>query len=241
MYLYRSSLDQDMTVSAIEDVSVWSDPPKQRPDIESTSSSSSSSIPIAAPSPTLRLTMATSPSAHFNNLMGKVLAEPPKNSSSIHLKRPLLPPPLPNPSGLERTLIHPAPPHSHWTARPTIITLDGQSYSLAHGDWIVRVLALTATAREDRGGGTNPNQMEGKGIVVEVEYTPVPYLPPNSELLQEFMKLIFPPGAEWYMVEPPERTRSNGASTEKEKPKTEWTVHDTVACYIAFLRKEGII
>ncbi|KAH8923112.1 hypothetical protein BT69DRAFT_1334126 [Atractiella rhizophila] len=95
-------------------------------------------------------------------------------------------------------------------------------YSLARGDWIVRVGNL-----ETQG---NPGQY--KGLIVELEYTPLPYLPPTSPFFEQFFASLLPPGNGWHLLSPPD--------ADLPEEKSEWTLSDTAQCYVEFAVKEGL-
>ncbi|SCV68437.1 BQ2448_558 [Microbotryum intermedium] len=132
----------------------------------------------------------------------------------------------------------------HWTPRPTAVSLDGFTFAVGGpngtGDWEVKIATVGL-----KGGASMGSS---KGVVVEITYLPVPYLPPNSTFIRDFGSTLFPTQAlatgeiDFYEPEHEQMYEAGLVSTEQDtKGEWEWSDKHSAWAYLQLFRREGML
>ncbi|KAI5480865.1 putative pyruvate dehydrogenase kinase [Pseudohyphozyma bogoriensis] len=153
---------------------------------------------------------------------------------------------------LQRVLLGGGPsanmsPAGAWIPRSAAISIEGFIVLCSSGaagsqpDWEVKVGTVMI-----KGGAANGTT---KGILVEATYLPVPFLPPESTFVKDFLTTLFPPQAlangeiEWISV-PQDDFYEAGLNTRREgddEDDFEWTESHSALTYLKVFKKEGLL
>ncbi|KAK4057626.1 hypothetical protein OIO90_001273 [Microbotryomycetes sp. JL221] len=136
-----------------------------------------------------------------------------------------------------------------WTPRATAVSLDGFAFSVGTGsgtigDWDVKVMSVTTKAAA-AGNAT-------KGVLVEITYLGVPYLPPGSTFTRNFAASLFPQQAlaagEIDFLTPDHEglfeagiTTLPDTATGEEPGEYEWTDAHSMWSYVQLVKREGLL
>ncbi|BGP12515.1 hypothetical protein JCM10213_007641 [Rhodosporidiobolus nylandii] len=158
---------------------------------------------------------------------------------------------------IQRTLFSAPPPGApsgqvgsgFWQPRAAALAIEGFNFSVggvaaAPGDWDVKIGSVLVK------GGTASGTT--KGVVIEVTYLPVPYLPAGSPYVKDFLLSLFPPAAvrngEIEILEVGEEVFQGAGlldQPDREKGEEEgewgWQEKHSAFTYIHQFKKEGII
>ncbi|GAA5876094.1 hypothetical protein JCM16303_007019 [Sporobolomyces ruberrimus] len=139
-----------------------------------------------------RWTYSTISPPHFSSSSSQSNSPPSLASSSSSIDsfigRVLVAPPAP--SSTSNPQSQPA-----WQPRPTTLSLEGATFSISSSpisnptntDWLVKIAVVNVK------GGTASGTT--RGCIVQATYLPIPYLPPSSPLIRNFLNSLFPPQA----------------------------------------------
>ncbi|GAA6007321.1 hypothetical protein JCM11491_003088 [Sporobolomyces phaffii] len=140
-----------------------------------------------------------------------------------------------------------------WQTRPTTLSLEGATFSISSNpvshptntDWRVKVAVVNVK------GGTASGT--SRGCVVEATYLPIPYLPPSSPLIRNFLHSLFPAQAvqngeisflearQDDFVQAGILDSSEGDEGGDERGEWEWQDPHSLFSYIQQFKKEGLL
>ncbi|GAA5896448.1 uncharacterized protein JCM6883_006908 [Sporobolomyces salmoneus] len=175
---------------------------------------------------------SASSSSSIDSFIGRVLVTPPAASSASN--------PQTTPT---------------WQTRPTTISLEGGTFSVSSNpiasptntDWLIKVAVVNLK------GGTASGTT--RGCIVQATYLPIPYLPPSSPLIRNFLHSLFPTQAvqngEITLLDTPEselasagildRVDERDGASEEGEGEWEWKDKHSLFSYIQQFRKEGLL
>ncbi|GAA5844474.1 hypothetical protein JCM3766R1_007136 [Sporobolomyces carnicolor] len=174
----------------------------------------------------------------------------PSSSIDSFIGRVLVAPPAPSSASNSQT----SPP---WQTRPTTLSLEGATFSVStnpvsnptNTDWLVKVAVVNV-----KGGTANGTT---RGCIVQATYLPVPYLPPSSPLIRNFLHSLFPAQAVQNgevtfvgtdedelvsagILDPLRPSSENEADLEQEG-EWEWNDKHSLFSYIQQFKREGLL
>ncbi|KAL8283233.1 hypothetical protein RQP46_006011 [Phenoliferia psychrophenolica] len=137
-----------------------------------------------------------------------------------------------------------------WIPRSTAISIEGWVITSGSqggpiSDWEVRVGQVNI--KGGAAGGTT------KGVLIEATYLPVPYLPPGSTFVKDYITSLIPPQAvaageiQWVSLDEESCFEAgllphpDPADPDQRTPEWEWTEKHSALAYVQMFQKEGLL